>query len=130
MNTEQIIYSGAPTTQTTSVSSINNPALANNPSFAGSNGFVNNAGYGHLPSTTAHSFTVHNREERYISFYLFPVNSYLLFHDRFLEKERTREVKRATKQEKTAEKMQVRAGMIPLFFPSHLFFFLLFFFVC
>lgn len=45
-----------------------------------------------LPHTTAHSFTVHNREEKY------------------LEKERAKESKRALKQEKMADKLSTKAG--------------------
>lgn len=45
-------------------------------------------------STTAHSYTVHTREER------------------FLEKERIKETKRATKQERKADKIATKAGKL------------------
>ena len=46
---------------------------------------------GVLPSTTAHSYTVHHREERH------------------LDKERAKESKRAVRQEKSADKLAVKA---------------------
>lgn len=46
-----------------------------------------------LPHTTAHSYTVHSREEKY------------------LNKERKKEAKRAMRQEKMADKLSTKAGM-------------------
>ena len=73
MNSDQIVY--------------NNSGLSNNQGATTTNSLSSS-----LPHTTAHSYTVHTREERY------------------LEKERTKESKRALKQEKMADKISAKAG--------------------
>jgi hypothetical protein len=74
MNSDQIAYNNSTTT-----------GLATQP-------MASTAAASALPHTTAHSYTVHNREAKY------------------LEKEKAKEAKRALRQEKMADKNSVKAG--------------------
>jgi hypothetical protein len=78
MNSEQIAY--------------NNTGYTTNAGLTQQQPIMSTMGSSALPHTTAHSYTVHSREERH------------------LEKERAKESKRALKQEKMADKISAKAG--------------------